>query len=52
MESLFSHFRFAKFQFILKALDCINLPVCKGLTEMENNGLVMWGKNETKYNIS
>lgn len=29
---LFSHFIFARFQFILKTLDCINLPAYKGST--------------------
>jgi hypothetical protein len=32
MESPLSHFKFAQFQFILKAIDCINLPVYKGST--------------------
>jgi len=32
MESPLSNFRFTKFQFILKALDYINLPVYKGST--------------------
>ncbi len=32
MESPLSHFRFAKFQFLLKASNCINLPVYKGST--------------------
>jgi hypothetical protein len=32
MESPFSHFRFAQFQFILKALDCLYLPAYKGST--------------------
>ena len=32
MKSLLSHFRFAQFQFILKALDCLNLPAYKGST--------------------
>jgi len=32
MESPLSHFRFAQFQFTLKALDCINLPTYKGST--------------------
>jgi len=32
MESPLSHFRFAQFQFSLKALNCISLPVYKGST--------------------
>jgi len=32
MERPLSHFKFAQFQFILKAEDCINLPVYKGST--------------------
>jgi hypothetical protein len=32
MESPVNHFRFTKFQFIIKALDCINLPLYKGST--------------------
>ena len=32
MESPLNHFRFAQFQFTLKALDCINLPTYKGST--------------------
>ncbi len=32
MESSLSHFKFAQFQFLLKAVDCINLPVYKGST--------------------
>ena len=32
MENPLSHFKFAQFQFTLKALDCINLPTYKGST--------------------
>lgn len=32
MESSLSHFKFAQFQFFLKAVDYINLPVYKGST--------------------
>jgi len=32
MESPLSHFKFAQFQFVLSAEDCINLPVYKGST--------------------
>ena len=32
MRNPLSHFKFARFQFILKALDCINMPVYKGST--------------------
>jgi CRISPR-associated endoribonuclease Cas6 len=32
MESPLHHFKFAQFQFLLKASDCINLPVYKGST--------------------
>ncbi len=32
MENLLSHFRFAQFQFILKAQDCLYLPAYKGST--------------------
>ena len=32
MESPLSHFRFARFQFFLKVLNCISLPVYKGST--------------------
>jgi len=32
MEGPLSHFRFAQFQFVLKAADCINLPTYKGST--------------------
>ena len=32
METPLSHFKFSQFQFSLKAVDCINLPVYKGST--------------------
>jgi CRISPR-associated endoribonuclease Cas6 len=32
MNNLLSHFKFAQFQFALKAIDCINLPAYKGST--------------------
>ena len=32
MESLLAHFKFAQFKFLLKAVDCISLPVYKGST--------------------
>jgi CRISPR-associated endoribonuclease Cas6 len=32
MESPLSHFKFAQFQFVLRAEDCINLPAYKGST--------------------
>jgi len=32
MENPLGHFQFARFQFILRVLDCINLPIYKGST--------------------
>ena len=32
MDDFLSHFKFAQFQFLLKAVDCINLPAYKGST--------------------
>jgi CRISPR-associated endoribonuclease Cas6 len=32
LENPLSHFKFAQFQFVLKAEDCVNLPVYKGST--------------------
>ena len=32
MQNLLSHFKFAQFQFILKAQDCLYLPAYKGST--------------------
>jgi hypothetical protein len=32
MDDFLSHFKFAQFQFVLTAVDCINLPAYKGST--------------------
>ena len=48
MESPLNYLRFAQFQFFLKALDCINLPVYKGSTFRGGFGhafkKVVWGQ--------
>ena len=55
MESPLSHFKFAQFQFVLRAEDCINLPVYKGSTFRGGFGYVfkkVSGARQQKYFIN